>query len=113
MVSLPATLLPQAPSPWISEPCRDPPPILVLTPGAGGNGGHSNDKRTCTLLQTAWPFHIVLPQVEAGYRGQGSWAFPTLLGGANPFTGLEVEAGIQPGAVPSAGTTPPENWAEQ
>ena len=33
-VNLPATLLPQAPSLWISEPCRDPPPVPVLTPEA-------------------------------------------------------------------------------
>ena len=29
--NLPATLIPQAPSLWISEPCRDPPPVPVLT----------------------------------------------------------------------------------
>ena len=31
IVSLPKTLLPQAPSLWILEPCREPLTILVLT----------------------------------------------------------------------------------
>ena len=36
MVSPLGTLLPQALSLWISELCRDPPPILGLTPEAEG-----------------------------------------------------------------------------
>ena len=60
----------------------------------------------------AWIFYIALKLkwvIEAKAAG---W-LPPQEGQANPFTGLEVEAGIQPGEVPAAGTNPPENGAEQ
>ena len=113
MGNLPATLLPQAPSLWILEPCRDPPPVPVLTLEV--------EEMVVAVMTSALvifckqPAHFMLSclklkqDIEAKAAGQ----FPPRYGWANPFTRLEVETGAQPGAVPSAGTTPPENGAEQ